>query len=501
MKRYNRKNKILSLLSIIFMMSTAVAAVSGFLSASFHDSPMWISLLLMFIVGIIPTVFYKLATRDLIARIKIDSTTGLLTREIFNEQFKKVLAESNEAKRQFHLLILDLNKFRKINDTFGHAVGNQLLSYVGLVLLGAVKPGDIVARLGSDEFAIILMDPLKASVYNEVIDNITQRLQSPFKVNNHEIYVSTSIGVATFPESAVTTDKLMRAADVAMFSAKNTHADYIVFNQATDEERKVIGDIAANELRLALDHNQFELWYQPKRNTATNKVSSVECLVRWNHPIRGIVGPDTFVPALETAGLIKYLTQFVVKEATHTYQRLIALNYDFTLAINISPNDIVDPATMTTIIKSIVKADMPPSRLVLEVTETAIMIDPDASFKILIALESLGIKLSIDDFGVGHSSLSYLKNFPIYEIKIDRSFIKDIDTSKEGLNIVKSIIELAHNLNAVTVAEGVENKTIEDTVIDLGCDYIQGYYLAKPMTFDDLLHWLQTTQPWPNTEK
>jgi EAL domain-containing protein (putative c-di-GMP-specific phosphodiesterase class I) len=303
------------------------------------------------------------------------------------------------------------------------------------------------------------------------------------------MFVNCSIGIATYPDTADTTVALMRCADVAMYASKKTQKDYSLYT-VTDDNASATDLLLMGELRHALDDGDCELWFQPKKNLRTGKVDAAECLMRWRHPLRGIINPGTFIPAAESSGLIKLITQFVIREATAGFKELTKLEHNMSLSINVSPIDIVDPAIMTAIIKSIVQADMPPNKLILEVTETAIMSDPNAVFKVLIALESLGIKLSIDDFGTGHSSLLYLKNFPIHEVKLDRSFIIDIATNKESYNIVRSTIDLSHTLGAITVAEGVETKDIEDLLIELGCDYVQGYYVAKAMPLDEFGPWL-----------
>lgn len=245
------------------------------------------------------------------------------------------------------------------------------------------------------------------------------------------------------------------------------------------------------EIADSLVQGHFVLWLQPKKNIKTGDIHSAECLIRWNHPTRGMLGPDQFIPILEKAGAINDLTRYVIKEATKHYKKLTNANIDISLSVNVSPNDIVDPQTMTTIIKSIVAADMLPHKLILEVTETAIMLDPDASFKVLVALESLGVKISIDDFGTGHSSMTYLKNFPIHEVKIDKSFVTEIATQKDGYNIVRTIIELSHSLDATVVAEGVETENIADLLRLLQCDDIQGYHLSRPMPLDKFIEWFR----------
>jgi EAL domain-containing protein (putative c-di-GMP-specific phosphodiesterase class I) len=287
--------------------------------------------------------------------------------------------------------------------------------------------------------------------------------------------------------------ELMRCADIALYSAKHTQKDFCVYSLDIDTysetDLTLLGD-----LRTAINDEDFVIWYQPKVHLITNKVESVECLIRWQHPIRGIIMPDLFIPIAEQSNMIKFLTQLVIRSATNGYSQLQEAGFDLDISINISPNDVNDPAMMTTIIKNIVRVDMDPSKFILEVTETALLHDTDAAIQVLVALQSLGIKLSIDDFGVGHSSLLYLKNFPISEIKFDKSFITDIEISKEGRSIVKSNIELAHSLNAVTVAEGVESKEVQDLLKEIGCDYAQGYYIAKPMPIDKFIEWLNNRE-------
>ena len=492
MINYTVKNIILSIMAAVGVATTAVAC--GWLMHYYgvHDGAAVLLSLIAFIGLAIPIPFHLVSVLASIKSSQTDGLTGLFNRTTFNLKFKAMLAECVETDKKFHILILDLNKFKQVNDTLGHHVGDLLLKHIATQLLQAVRgTDDIVARLGGDEFAILVSDFDNVNAYEPVITKIVKAVNAPVKIDGHYLYIGVSIGVATYPDSGVTSVNLMRFADIAMYSAKKMQKDFCVYKE-DDNTNKVVDLTILGEIRKSIEDDDFELWFQPKKNLATKGIDSVECLVRWNHPIRGLIGPEQFIPFAEESGMIKYLTQFVIKNATQSYKRLKESGYDLDISVNVSPNDIADPSTMTTIIKSIVKADMLPEKFVLEVTETAIMHDPDSAFKVLVALESLGIKLSIDDFGTGHSSMTYLKNFPIHEVKIDQSFVRELETSRESFNIVKSTIELSHSLGAITVGEGVETAKIEDMLATLNCDYVQGYYIAKPMPIDQLIIWLNT---------
>lgn len=493
MKKQITQNLTLALMSLCG--AVIIPSLLGWTMACSTASPLTLFFLtaatIIAMTGIICQFFSILSLRK---ASEIDSLTGLLNRYAFNLKFKNVIDDAMKHHKKFHVLLLDLNRFKQVNDTLGHHMGDLLIKQISIRLQDAVRDGDIIARLGGDEFAIIVEDPSNNKTYEPVINRIIKTINTTIKLGDTYVYSSVSIGVATFPSSGTTMNDLVRCADVAMYASKRLQKDYSVYR--IEDDTLTARDLSLlGEIRAAIADNDFELWYQPKRNTVTGKVESIESLVRWRHPVRGIINPDSFIPIVESSGMIRYLTQSVIKEATTAYKTLRNEGYDLDVSINISTADITDPSMMTTIIKSIVKADMSPSKLILEVTETAFMLDSESAFKVLVALESLGVKLSIDDFGTGYSSLLYLKDFPIYEIKLDRSFITDIIRNETGYNIVKSTINLAHDLNAITVAEGVENSEVETTLADLGCDYVQGYHIAKPMPLDKLLEWLRLEQP------
>lgn len=484
-----RKSWILYLLAAVGALSISAVSVWALVA----DKAPYLGSLVVGL-GILGGLFYGIAHHgSYIIRIihgqHVDELTGLLTRKAFFGRLSRVIANADKHKTNFHLLILDINNFKQINDALGHKEGDKLLKLFADKLKESIRDGDDIARLSGDEFAVILHTQAKEDSFLDDIDRIIKNTNFPLNIGKHKLHLGLSIGVSTYPDMGSTDVALMRCADIAMVNAKRLQKDYCIYE--IEEDKFLLSNSALiGEIRLAIDNGDVALWAQPKKNLITNEIDSIECLIRWDHQHLGILGPDTFIHLAESAGIIKYITHFVIKEATNIYKELCAAGYDINVAINISPNDMSDPSMMTAIIKNIVQADMSPEKLILEVTETAIMQDPNSATKILLALESLGVKLAIDDFGTGHSSLRYLKNYPIREIKFDKSFISDLETSNEGYKIVKSNIELAHSLNAVTVAEGVETAHIESILKDIGCDYIQGYYLAKPMPIDTLIQWL-----------
>lgn len=477
--------------TLLLAATTVLGSVSIVIILS-HLTMSWLDIVagIVALVALLAPIWVVInKTRKLRKNSMTDQLTGLLNRAAFTARCESILAHADSKHDQYHLMMLDLNEFKKVNNTVGHHVGDRLLQVVANKLVALTQKDDVLCRFGGDEFAIFITDVRRAHVYKKLATDIASVLSEPIRLDDKWLYTGASIGISTYPESGSTFLELMRCADIAMYSSKRMQKDYAVYDFS--EDHNSVTDLTLlGELRSAIADEDFVLHFQPKKSLKTGRITSIESLVRWQHPLRGLIQPAEFIQLAESTGMIKYLTQFVIKEAAQAYSVLVAAGYDMKIAVNVSPNDIVDPAMMTTIIKSIVKAEMPPEKFVLEVTETAIMHEPEAAFRVLVALDSLGIQLSIDDFGTGYSSLLYLKNFPIDEVKLDRSFIVDIEQSKEGLNIVKSTIDLAHLLNACTVAEGVETAEIESLLTKLDCDEIQGYHIARPMPLEQLISWL-----------
>lgn len=493
MKRHlNLILAIMSLCGIVVMPTTLFLASQHQLSD--NSNVIFLSAGVLSVIASIGIIWQFVSLMKLHHQSHYDSLTGLLNRTSFNAQFEKIIKIAESEHKAFHILLLDLNKFKQVNDTLGHDVGDQLLKVVANRLKKSVRQGDIIARLGGDEFAILVADTKNNKAYEQVVSRIINSINITTGVGHTSTYISVSIGIASYPLNGLTTNELTRRADIAMYSAKKMKQDFCIYRDEDDtstaKELTLLG-----EIRTAIADGDFEVWYQPKVSTVDYTITSAECLLRWNHPLRGIITPDQFMPLAESTGVIKNLTQLVIDKAANGYEQLKNSGHDLSLSINISPTNIIDPSIITTIIKNIVRHNMTPTKLILEVTETAFMHDTDAAAKVLNALESLGARLSIDDFGTGYSSLLYLKNFPIHEIKLDRSFITDISTNDIGFNIVKATINLAHELEATVVAEGVETKDIKDTLSGLGCDFVQGYYIAKPMPLTEFVTWLNNYSP------
>lgn len=462
----------------------------------------------IFILLVVPEIFYMhlaiMAISSLIAiaplffYIKSKKTptstlphpVEILTRNFFIHELDHHIDYANYTTSQFYLLFLDVNNFKQVNYTLGQDAGDLLLEEMGQRIKLAVEPGSIVAKVGGDDFAIIMDHTVNSPDYITIASELSREICKPFRIKGKTVYVGVSIGVALFPQNGKTAQDLLRCAEIAMYTAKTEKKEVSLY-YLNHDKYKLTNLTLLGELRDAITNKELELWFQPKQDLKTKKITAIEALIRWRHPIRGLMNPELFLPYIESSGIIHYITRFVIEEATNTYKILKTNGFDLDVSINISPNDLVDDSIVSFIIKNIVQTGMSPEKLILEITETAFMHDTGTSFKIIEALHSLGIKISIDDFGTGHASFIYLKHLPISEIKLDRVFIMDVISRNEDYNIIKTTIKLAQDLHITTIAEGVETKNVYDCIIELGCDLGQGYYIAKPMPLLELLTWLK----------
>ena len=422
-----------------------------------------------------------------------DAVTGLPNRVRFQELVHEAVQAGLRERHPVTLLLMDLEHFKEVNDTLGHHRGDSLLWQVGTRLRNALFASTVVARLGGDEFGILLPELEPGVGVQTVIAKIQACLRVPVLIDGIPIVVEASIGVATVPEHANDADTLLQRADIAMYRAKRMASGYAVYSPEYNlysPER--LGLMA--ELLDAIELEQLLLHYQPKVALATDRVVGHEALVRWQHPRLGLVPPDKFILAAEQTGLIAPLTVWVLNDALNHCQR--AQREGFTLqrvSVNLSARSLHDPRLPQIIEESLARAGAKPSQLMLEVTESAIVLDPLRAKENLVALSDIGVWLSIDDFGTGYTSLSSIKHLPIDEIKIDQSFITNMLTDKKDAMIVRTIIELGHNFNLTVVAEGVETKQVWDALAALGCDEIQGYFISKPQTYEQLKIWLPTS--------
>jgi diguanylate cyclase (GGDEF)-like protein len=391
----------------------------------------------------------------------------------------------------FSLALLDLDRFKEVNDTLGHHVGDRLLELVALRIQAVLRPEDCVARLGGDEFAIHLPNLGNDRDAAEVAHRVRDALVEPFQLEDVLLELEASIGIALFPAHGAEVDQILRAADVAMYLAKDQHTGVEMYDPARDHNSTDrLGLLAA--LRRALDAGELDLHYQPKVALDDGEVTGVEALLRWNHPTRGYIPPDEFIPLAETSGLMHRLTDFVIDRALAQVAAWRAQGMPVAVAVNVSARDVHGNELARTVSEALARHRVPAPFLKLELTERTLMAEHTRVVDTLIALEALDVQLSLDDFGTGYSSMFMLRRLPVSEIKVDRSFVSRMGTPGEDESIVRSIIDLAHALGLEAVAEGVETEEVWEQLIGLGCDTAQGWYVSRPMPAEAATDWLRT---------
>jgi diguanylate cyclase (GGDEF)-like protein len=430
-----------------------------------------------------------------------DALTGLPNRVQLAQRLGQALESAGVAHEHIAVLILDLDHFKEVNETFGHQAGDRLLEQVGPRLRSEIRDEDMVARLGGDEFAVLLTktDPTAATL---AAARLLAALERPFEVQDQHLDVAVSIGIAISPDDGDDPDTLLRRADIALFVAKQPRGAFVRY--APEQERQGASRLTLMaDLREALQcDEELFLQYQPLVRLADRSLAGVEALVRWRHPERGLVPPLEFVPFAEKTRLIKPLTRWVLVSAlkqTVAWQRG---GHSIPVSVNISMRDLVDPEFPEMIATLLGAAQASPSLLVLEITESLIMTEPERAIDTLSQLRKLGVRLAVDDFGTGYSSLAYLHRLPVHEIKIDKSFVAAITGEANRANIVRASVELGHGLQLECVAEGVEDARTWDLLGALGCDLAQGYFISRPMVADKVLPWLSTweNRPSPSVE-
>jgi diguanylate cyclase (GGDEF)-like protein len=388
---------------------------------------------------------------------------------------------------------MDLDRFKDVNDALGHHHGDLLLKQVGPRVLSMLRESDTIARLGGDEFAVLLpaTDISGATV---AAQKILEALERPFVVEGFFLEIGASIGIAAFPEHGEDTDMLMRRADVAMYQAKQSGSGYAVY--ISEHDRHSPRRLALmGELRHAVERREMVLYYQPKIDLKTGKTVGVEALVRWQHPQHGLIPPDQFITLAEHTGVIKTLTLWVLSDAIRQILEWHQAGMEISVAVNLSPRNLQDLQLPDQIAELLQTQGVRPDWLELEITEGAIMADPGRAMEILTRLRTMGIRISIDDFGAGYSSLSYLRRLPVSAIKVDKSFVIGMTASEDDAVIVRSTVDLAHNLGLKVVAEGVESREVLDRLVAMGCDAAQGNYINRPVPAADLPRWLSDS-PW-----
>ena len=423
-----------------------------------------------------------------------DPLTALPNRIQLLERLQTAIVDGRQGKHPVALLLVDLDRFKDINDTLGHHHGDILLYQVGSRLKRVLFEPDFVSRLGGDEFAVLLPRLAAAGHITTVIQKIMKALEAPFAIENLPIAVEASIGVALYPDHGADAEMLFQRADVAMYEAKRTGSGYAVY--ATELDQHSPRRLALmGALRQAIDQNQLLLHYQPKVSLTTGRVIGLEALVRWQHPEYGLISPDQFIGPAEQTGLIGPLTRWVLHAALSDDRAWRRAGKPLTVSINLSARNLHDSRLPGQLAELMRARGGSPERLELEITESAIMADPVRALEILSQVHGTGIRFSIDDFGTGYSSLAYLKKLPVDAIKIDKAFVINMVKDPNDAVIVRSTIELGHNMGMTVVAEGVENQETYQRLIELGCDAAQGYYMGRPLPVADLNQWLDES-PW-----
>jgi len=426
-----------------------------------------------------------------------DPLTGLPNRTLLEDRLAQEVKRAERDDAVLGVLVLDLTEFKAVNDTFGHLVGDDLLRQVAKRLVGATREADTVARMGGDEFGIVLGGIRGEEDAALGARRLLNALDESILVEGHRISVGAGIGVALFPNHGSDPGTLMRRADVALYAAKRAGRGFS-FYAAEDDQFNPRRLALRGELRDATAEGGLELDFQPKVDCRTDRVVGVEALVRWRHPDHGLMGPDLFIPIAEHSGLMGPLTAWVIAEALSWSDRWAERGRKLNVAVNLSARQLQDRQLPDSIAEAIRGHKASAGRLHIELTESAVMADAERALEILGRLSKMGIKLSIDDFGTGYSSLSYLRQLPVDEIKIDRSFVAEMLHSDSDVVIVRSIIDLGHNLGLTVVAEGVEEEGALAMLTKLGCDLVQGYHLSRPLPPLELIRWLEKREPTGN---
>lgn len=421
-----------------------------------------------------------------------DSLTDLPNRILFRDRTEQAIYSAKREKKKLAILLLDLDRFKEINDTMGHFNGDRLLKQVAMRLSGVTRESDTLARLGGDEFAILFPKIAAEDDIHVVAKKIQNSLLSPFVIEGLNLDVQASLGAVLFPQHGEDVDTLLQRADVAMYVAKNENRGFAVYTPKMDQYSPYRLTLMS-ELRQAIEQDDLLLYFQPKIDAATDKIRDVEVLIRWQHKRHGMISPDEFISLAERTGLIKHLTRWVLNHALQQAVLWHKSGINIGVAVNLSTKNLLDPEFPDIIAGLLASYDLPPQHLILEITETAMMADPDLALEVLTRIAKMGVRISVDDFGTGYSSLSYLKKLPVSEIKIDKSFVLDMQRNENDAVIVYTTIELAHNLGIEAVAEGVEDEKTMRKLKSLGCDVLQGFLICKPVTAKDLAQWLESS--------
>jgi diguanylate cyclase (GGDEF)-like protein len=463
-----------------------------------HDTRM-ITLVLLIGLGLLYALLFEIvfsASRKIRRQAEVnayqafhDALTGLPNRSLFRDRVEHALLAAQRTGNRVGVMLMDLDRFKEINDALGHGCGDELLKQIGPRLESALRASDTVARFGGDEFAVLIPDLTLPWLAGDVAGRMAASLEEPFVIQGLAIDVEPSIGIALYPDHGTDVDTLLQRADVAMYVAKGAHLPWELYEEERDENDAARLELMA-DLHRAIAEDELVLHYQPKADLPGGRVRSVEALVRWNHPERGLLLPDAFIPLAQHTGMIRPLTMHVLETALAQCAKWDTERVHVSVAVNLAMRNLLDTGLPDTIMRMLARLGLTPDRLELEITESTIMADPARALSVLKQLSELGIRLSIDDFGTGYSSLGYLKRLPVDELKIDKSFVLNMSNDENDAAIVRSTIDLGRNLGLVVVAEGVENLAVWERLSALGCDIAQGFFLSRPKPAAEMTIWM-----------
>lgn len=423
-----------------------------------------------------------------------DTLTKLPNRALFHDRLRSTLASAHRSRGLFALVGVDLDQFKEINDTLGHNAGDLVLRHVANACRKILRESDTVARMGGDEFTLLLPQVADVEQAMQIAQRVLQAIKEPLQIGANLVEVGASLGVAIFPQHGEDEEALVTHSDAAMYAAKRQKIGVVLYQPEMGEGISEAVTLKA-ELRRAIPDGEMVLHYQPKIDMQNKTINCVEALVRWQHPRLGLLYPDSFIVLAESSGLIKPLTCEVLRLVMLQIREWSSHGYSFPVAVNISAVNLQDKDFPEYVATMISEHAVPSSLLEFEVTETAIMTEPITAIENIRRLAHIGVQMSIDDFGTGYSSMAYLQKLVVAKIKIDKSFVMEMDTSKNDEVIVRATIDLAHNLGLQAVAEGVESQEAWDKLSKLGCDSAQGYFMSKALPAEKLMEWIQTS-PW-----
>ena len=431
-----------------------------------------------------------LAQKNALAhQVHHDALTGLPNRLLFNDRLEHAISKAKSNNKQIAVFFIDLDHFKEINDSMGHDVGDEVLKIFAKRLTGSARGEDTLARMGGDEFMLIMEDVHGTQSASIVADKIIESVKTSILINEKSLYLTASIGISIYPQNGEDSYALIKNADTAMYRAKDKGRNNYQFY--TEQMTRLVLQRLSMEtdLRHALKHEEFVVYYQPQLNALTNSITGMEALIRWNHPAEGLIAPGRFLPLAEETGLIVEMDRWVMKTALIQMKEWHLQGYQpGKIALNLSMKHLQAKDIIPKLKELVKKCNYSSTNIELEITETEMMKDPEASISTLHKISNMGISIAIDDFGTGYSSLSYLQRLPIDKLKIDKSFIRDIIDN--NTSIIKTIIALAQNMNLEVISEGVETQEQSEFLVNNGCNNIQGYYFAKPMPADKMKEFL-----------